>query len=185
MTSHPIDESSSDELNDSSEEGGGHALRRANLIRFVKFGLVGGLGVFVNWLFFELGYYAFGFLPEEGAILSGYGLGLFVSIFTNFLLNDIWTWSDRVKGGRRDWLHRLVKYYVSASVAGVVQVVVSWFSLQWIWAPLGWRVPATSLLGLQIPAFGLGPRLGLLTGIAFGMVINFLASHLWAFEDAE
>ncbi|MFU8807199.1 MAG: hypothetical protein ACNA8W_25545, partial [Bradymonadaceae bacterium] len=29
----------------------------------------------------------------------------------------------------------------------------------------------------------LAPRLSVLTGIACGMVINFTASHLWAFRD--
>jgi putative flippase GtrA len=158
-----------------------------HVVRLVKFSLVGGLGIGVNWIFFEVGYHVFQFLGGRMAAVSAYTLGLLVSIFTNFILNDVWTWADRRKGGLRDWFYRLGKYYVSASVAGVVQVGVSSLTLAWLWAPLGWRFPGWQLgmTGLQIPAFDLGPRLGLLTGVACGMVINFLASHLWAFQDAE
>lgn len=179
-------------LDDSTTEGSPvekQWYRRENVVRFIKFGLVGGLGVVVNWLFFEIGYYVFASLAGRAPVLIGYGLGLVVSIFTNFVLNDIWTWADREKGGIRHWFHRLGKYYVAASVAGAVQFGVSWASLEILWSKLdvmfpGWQMPVV-WSGVEIPAFDLGPRLGLLTGIACGMVINFLASHLWAFQDAE
>ncbi len=161
-------------------------LDRENAARLLKFSLVGGLGIGVNWLFFELGFYLFDFLARRTAAICAYTLGLIVSIFTNFVLNDMWTWADRRKGGIRDWFHRLGKYYVSASVAGVVQVGISSLTLAWLWEPLGWMFPGWKPgMGLAVPAFDLAPRLGLLTGVACGMVINFLASHLWAFQDAE
>ncbi|MFB6262383.1 MAG: GtrA family protein [Bradymonadaceae bacterium] len=162
---------------------------RDEVARFAKFGVVGVLGIAVNWAFFEVGYWLFGFLPADYAALVAYVVGLVTSIFANFVLNDVWTWGDRAKGGLRDWFARLLKYYVTASIAGVVQVGVSWASLRLVWSRLALRVPAVDLnvagWNLAVPAFEAGPRLGLLTGVAFGMFINFFAGHFWAFKDAE
>lgn len=162
---------------------------REQIARFTKFGLVGALGILVNWVFFEVGFWLFSPLPADWAALAAYVLGLLTSIFANFVLNDVWTWGDRAKGELRDWFERLVKYYVSASIAGVVQVGASWASLRLLWNHLALRVPALdlSIAGWEasLPAFHAGPRLGLLTGVVFGMFINFFAGHFWAFKEAE
>lgn len=186
MTTQPVGDSDS-ETSSERRRFGLERLRGEYAARFIKFGTVGALGVVVNWVFFEVGYFAFAFLSEQWAVLIGYVIGLVVSIFTNFVLNDVWTWADRVKGGMRHWFYRMGKYYVSASVAGVVQLAVSWFSLQALYGRLDLYFGGLELpfVPWEIPAFDPAPRLGLLTGILCGMVINFLASHLWAFEDAE
>lgn len=168
--------------------GSGAWYRRENLVRFVKFGIVGGFGVAVNWGFFEIGLWLFAGLGERLTYGAGVTLGIAVSILTNFIFNDIWTWGDRAKhGGLSGWLRRMVRYYVAASVAGAVQFVVFWLSLELVWGPLGWRFPGWTVPGIEfgIPAFDLGPRLSLLTGIVLGMVLNFLGGHLWAFEEVE
>jgi len=164
-------------------------LSRSHLERFIKFGIVGALGVFVNWGFFEIGYALFHPLGDDPAIAAGYLVGLAVSIFTNFVFNDIWTWADRLKGTIGDWFVRLGRYYVSASAAGAVQFAVSWVTLHTVWRPVGWVIPAGEwalfVTTVDLPKLVLAPRLALLTGVACGMIINFLASHLWAFQDAE
>lgn len=182
MATQPVDDSTS-ELDPAERSW----YRRENLVRFLKFGLVGGLGVFVNWAFFEVGFWAFSSWGDDPAYLGGLILGLLVSIFTNFVLNDVWTWADRVKGGIRHWFHRLFKYYVSALVAGAIQVAVSWWSLELLFSKLALEVPSLQIpiVGATIPAFDAAPRLGLFAGIACGMVVNFLAGHFWAFRDAE
>lgn len=145
--------------------------------RVVKFGLVGFSGVFVN-----LGVSEFLFrvalvhIADTTARLAvSNAVGVLVSIFTNFLLNDRWTWGDRRKGGRRDWARRLAKYYVSASAAGVVQVGVSSLAFDFVFEPAGW-----ALAGHRLDS-----TLAICTGIGAGMAINFVASHFWAFKDAE
>ena len=90
------------------------------------------------------------------------------------MLNDRWTWADRNKGGRPQWWSRLGKYYTSASVAAVVQLAVTQIALMTYFGSVTW-----SVYGKLI-----GPTIALLSGIACGMVVNFLASHLWAFKDA-
>jgi len=183
MTTRSVDDPSSE-----SPAGTGRWYRRENLVRLVKFGIVGTVGVGVNWGAFEFGIWAFASLGERLAYAVGVILGIVVSIFANFVFNDIWTWGDRAKrGGLAGWMRRMGRYYVAASAAGLVQFVVFWASLAWVWEPLGlwcpgWTVPA---VGAEIPEFALAPRLSLLTGIGAGMAINFLGGHLWAFRDTN
>lgn len=149
----------------------------ANRARLLKFAGVGISGVVVNLVVFSVAFHTvldslFG--GDLGFVLAN-AAGFVVSVFTNFLLNDLWTWGDRVKGDTRHWFERLGKYYVTASSAGAVQLFTAWVSLNLLWEPLA-------------PAFGdyqLAPALGVLTGIGCATIINFAASHLWAFRDAR
>lgn len=149
---------------------------RANLVRVAKFGVVGLSGVVVNLVIFELFYRLI--LTEvavESRLVAANLFGVVVSIFTNFILNDRWTWGDREKGGAGDWFGRLVKYYLLASVAAGVQVFVTWASFTLFWEHFE----------LVLFDVDLSPTASLLTGIGSGMAINFLASHFWAFRDVE
>lgn len=148
----------------------------ARFARFIKFGVVGASGVVINLGVFEA---VLVLLQERGKVAERIFLanliGVVISIFWNFMLNDRWTWGDRVKGGRAQWFKRVTKYYVSASAAAVVQLGVTQVSFALLWSGL-------SLVFLN---HDLAPSLALLTGVGFGMVINFLASHLWAFRDVQ
>lgn len=145
--------------------------------RLVKFGVVGFSGVFVNLIVSELFFRVLlDGVGEAGLrLFVSNGFGIIVSIFTNFLLNDRWTWGDRAKGGRSAWFRRLFKYYLAAGAAGLLQAAVSWASFEFLFVPLG----------LEIAGYSLDSTLSICTGIGAGMVINFLASHFWAFKDEE
>lgn len=155
----------------------GAAQARAHLMRFVKFGVVGGSGVVVNLGVARLVFWALSALvaSQDTRQLAANVCGVVVSIFTNFLLNDTWTWGDRLKGGRRQWVARVLRYYATCSIAGLVQVTAASLSYRMIWRPLG------------LDVWGVDPALELsvLVGIACGMAINFPISHLWAFKDDE
>lgn len=186
MTTEPIDTSSS-QLIAALDPGDEDALTPTSKLdaflatrvgRFIKFGVVGGSGVVVNlgvfWICFTL-LGGSGALSESTNHTLANGAGVVVSIFTNFLLNDSWTWGDRIKGNRRDWIKRLARYYLSCSIAAGVQILTASLTYSMILskfelAPLG---------------FELGPTLAVLVGIACGIAINFPISHLWAFKDAD
>ncbi len=146
------------------------------VLRFVKFGVVGLSGVVVNWLVFDAFYvFVLSELGQSPRLVASNLAGIVVSIFTNFLLNDRWTWGDRHKGAGRDWFVRLSRYYAAASVAAGVQVGVTWASFEVLW----------DHFDLVVMGYDLDPRFSLFTGIACGMFINFLASHFWAFRESE
>lgn len=151
--------------------------RAASLLRLARFAVVGGSGVLVNVVVFQAVLFLLRGVVEATATAIPFAnmAGIAVSIFTNFLLNDGWTWGDRLKGDRGQWWMRLARYYVSASLAAGVQLLVTSLSHAWLWAGLlpDWN-------GLAV-----APNVALLTGIACGMGINFYAAHKWAFKDAN
>lgn len=148
---------------------------RNNRGRLARFAAVGVSGVVVNLAVFSLAFYLLlaPLLSGDPLFVAANACGFVVSVFTNFLLNDHWTWGDRIKGGWRQWFRRVGRYYVTASGAGLIQLLTAWLSL-FFWNPL-----APPVVGIE-----LAPLLGVLTGITCGMAINFTASHLWAFRDA-
>ncbi|TXD32471.1 GtrA family protein [Lujinxingia vulgaris] len=171
MTIEPLDISTELELARPAPERW-----RARVTRLVIFGVVGLSGVGVNLAVFKVFFHLIvpATLSEDLRFVLANLAGVIVSIFTNFLLNDRFTWGDRLKGDRRDWYRRLTRYYVAASGAGAVQMITAWASLP-LWVMLGW----------QLAGYKLAPTLGVLTGIGCGMALNFLASHFWAFRDAD
>ena len=91
--------------------------------------------------------------------------GILISIFTNFLLNDTWTWGDRKKGALLSWFHRLTKYYLVAGLGGAIQ----------------WGV-----FRLLLPVFGGTNYLWAnLFGIGAATVSNYVLMHIWSFRSKE
>ncbi len=153
------------------------SVHKESLLRLTRFAIVGGSGVIINLVVFQLLLLALepaGFATSTAIPIANAG-GIIVSIFTNFLLNDSWTWGDRIKGDRKEWVRRVGRYYVSASFAAAVQLIVTSVSHANFWEALlfDWH------------GIALAPNAALLTGIACGMGINFIISHKWAFKDAK
>ena len=126
--------------------------------RILKFGVVGASGVFVNltivWLASE---WLLQGVP--GRVELAVALGIVVSIFTNFVLNQRWTWGDRLDP--RALAVLLARYYVLAGAGGVLQWIVAW--------------AARDLVGLDtLPASALA--------IAVTTVANYRGSAHWVFQ---
>lgn len=135
----------------------------ADNARFLKFATIGGSGVIVNqgilWLLADV--VLLGLPPDVRIPIAGvFAIG--VSIFTNFLLNDLWTWGDREKLGRRHFFQRLAKYYLVASAAA---------GLNYGLLLLGWKV------------VGLHHLVANLIGIGLAMVVNFIIQNRWTFRE--
>ncbi len=125
--------------------------------RILKFGIIGLSGVGVNsgllWLlatYSALPFYLCSFIAIE------------TSIITNFLLNDIWTWSDRRRGHK---LVRLLKYNLSTAFSSIfVNITVLLFLKEWVGMPY---------------------MLANLAGIGCGMLFNFYINHFWTYGDLK
>lgn len=129
--------------------------------RFIKFCVVGASGVPVNLLCTWFGYHFLFFnLPEINRKAGAYLLGIIISIFTNFLLNDIWTWKDRDKV-QRGFLGRMLRFYLVCAAASLIQFGTA--------------------MGLSV-GLHLHYLLAQLIGIALATVINFLVNNLWTFR---
>ena len=128
---------------------------RDEWIRFVRFGVVGLSGVVVNqgllYVLFEyvqLPFYLCSFIAIE------------VSIFTNFLLNDNWTWRSR-RSGR--FFMRFLRYNASAAFSSIfITITALQFFKEWVGIPYLYAN---------------------LLGIGFGMLSNFLINSLWTYGE--
>lgn len=136
---------------------------RGDFNRFLKFALVGVSGIGVNVCFLWLGKrYFFTELEAPWDFRAGLALAIGISIFTNFLLNDWWTWRDREKRGTRHWFLRVAKYYLVAAVAAGVNYAVAL---------------------LFHEGLGVHYQISNLLGIACAMVINFFIQNYWTFKE--
>ena len=108
--------------------------RKALIIQFVKFGLVGVSNTLVSWAC----YYLFLWIDDR-LYMVGSVVGTIVSIANAFFWNDRFVF----KGKQNDWksrLKRLGKTYVSYGGTSVLGMLLLWvevnaFGLDKIWAP--------------------------------------------------
>jgi dolichol-phosphate mannosyltransferase len=131
--------------------------------RFLRFAVVGGSGVVVNFAFLALGLWLFAGLDTGGREAAASALGIAVSIVSNFFLNDVWTWGDRKKGARkRDYAWRFSTYAVGAGIAAAIQFGVA---------------------ALFRSAFGAHVYLAQAAGIAVGTIVNYVINNRVVFKD--
>jgi dolichol-phosphate mannosyltransferase len=129
---------------------------RLPVLRFLKFGLVGGSGVLVNagilyglteWV--SLDYR----LAAVGAIE--------LAIIHNFTWNYLWTWRERRPATPGGWIGMFLKFNFSS---GLTALALNW----------GILVFLTEIAGVHY-------LISNLAGIAAGTIANFCLSHFWAF----
>ncbi|MDD5127810.1 MAG: glycosyltransferase [Dehalococcoidales bacterium] len=130
--------------------------RSGELLRFIKFCLVGGSGVVVNegllWL-----------LTEHGGLfyLVSSAISIETSIVTNYTLNDFFTFSDRRTRGFKSFLKRLGKF----NLVSLVGLALNW-----------------GILALLSSVLGLHYLLANLFGIAAAIIWNYLANLWWTWK---
>ena len=130
--------------------------RTGELVRFLKFCMVGASGVLVNegllWILKE-----FAALPL--ALCSA--ISIETAIMSNFLLNDFITFSDRRVRGTGFFLLRLGKFYAVSQIGLVINMGV---------------------LLLLTNVFGLHYLLSNLVGIGSAMMWNYLVNLGWTWR---
>ena len=152
---------------------------RATATRFVKFGVVGASGVVVN-----LGVYVLltrrlglgdGLLEQNIA----YGISVEISILTNFLFNDLWTFRDRRDAA--SWGTRLWRFHLISLVG---------FAINWgVFAGLNLLLARTggTMIG-DLVLFGknfgnVDDLLAACIGIGAAMFWNFFGNLLWTWTS--
>lgn len=124
--------------------------------RLWKFLLVGASGVAVNMVVFWLLTQPLGVHYLRAGIVAG-----LVSTFTNYLLNNAYTWADRKEGALSSFLQRMGRYYMA-----------TW---------LGYLVYLGFLWGLT--HVGLIPMLSNLIAIGLGGLLNFVVHNFWTWRQ--
>ena len=117
-----------------------------------KFSLVGISGIFVNQGCLSLFVSVFGFSLSIAGILA-----IELSILSNFLLNNFWTWKDNKTGS---FLQRFVKYHAVTLLSGGINYLIL----------------------LTLTSFGLHYFISNLIGMGFAALVNFILNHYWTFQ---
>jgi putative flippase GtrA len=163
--------------------------------RFIVFCLVGGSGVLVNVAVFravlmlwpgaeDLQTAGAGSVPTNVAGFSGW----LVSVLSNFVLNDRFTFDDQIERIDGGWQKRLGRYYISATATLVLQLAVLNAAL-WLLtggpfaAPLAELAASAGVIGQLFALVGAYVRtFSNLCGIALGTVVNYALSKRWVFK---
>jgi dolichol-phosphate mannosyltransferase len=124
--------------------------------RVWKFLLVGASGVIVNMAVFWLFVHPF----DAHVLPAGVVAGL-VSTFTNFVLNNRFTWADRRVGGVGVFARRLGKYYTATAGGYVVYLGLLW----------------------GLTHMGLAKMLANLIAVGFGGLFNYVMHNMWTWRD--
>jgi len=128
--------------------------------RFFKFCVVGLSGVAVNmfflWLFTE---------HLKLFYLFSSPIAIELSIINNFILNDLWTWRDRIKNQRSVWFRKVLKYHISVTISAIfANVFLLWFLTEF---------------------FNLYYLFSNLFGIGAGALLNYFLNDRWTFKQEK
>ena len=124
--------------------------------RIVKFGLVGTWGFLVNMLLLW-------FLTEKVRVYYLFSsiVAIEISLLNNYVLNDLWTWHDRGKEGKKEYLKRMLQYHVTASAAMLTNISILWI--------------LTEIFHIYYLASNI-------FGILCGALLNFFINDRWTFK---
>ena len=129
--------------------------RSGEVIRFLKFCLVGGSGVIVNEGIFALFLYGFR-INESWANV----IGIEAAILSNFVLNHQFTFADRKGTGVKSYLEKMAKF----NVASLLGAAINW------------------TIRLLLTSAGVKPLIGNLVGIVVAMLLNYFIANLWTWK---
>jgi dolichol-phosphate mannosyltransferase len=127
--------------------------------RAFKFGAVGASGVLVNYGVYVPFTRLAGVAPE-----LSYVPALLVSILTNFLLNEAWTFRDRREGGREGSARRLGQFYLVSFAGAAINYGVYWVAFR---------------------KLGIHDLIAILIGIAIATAWNFFLNLFWTWRKKE
>ena len=144
-------------------------------VRFMKFCTVGASGVVVNLGCLALFTGVFGVQANLAAALA-----IEVSINTNFLINELWTFRDR-SAGKSGFLKRLVRFHLVSLVGAAIQWVVFVGMNSIVAMACGQDVSLVAAV-TDPPDVGSWMYLSQLTGIGVATIWNFIANFYWTWK---
>jgi dolichol-phosphate mannosyltransferase len=123
--------------------------------RFWKFMLVGASGVLANVAVFWLLVH-----PMRTPVVHAGVVAAALSTFTNFLLNNTFTWADRRAVSWSVFLRRLGKYYIATGAGNLVYLALLW----------------------GLTHLGMVPMLANIIAIGVGGTLNYVAHNAWTWR---
>lgn len=143
--------------------------------RFAKFCAVGASGVFVNMGSLALLADLLGVQANAAAALS-----IEISVNTNFLINELWTFRDR-RGGAGSAGHRWLRFHAVSFVGAALQWSVFVAGNALVARALG-RAPGLLDAVVSPPDVGAWMYASQLAGIGVATLWNFMANFFWTWK---
>ena len=132
-------------------------IRFRNSEDFIRYCIVGTLGVLVNFsVYFSLTRY-FQWLPELASPMA-----IELSIISNFICHNFWTFVKRTK--QAVFINRFFKFHIVAGIAGIINY---------------------AFFITLINALIINDLISLFLGIAIGTVFNYAGNSLWTFRKSS
>lgn len=147
-------------------------------VRFIKFCTVGVSGVAVNLGCLALFAGVFGVQANLAAALA-----IEVSINTNFLVNEMWTFRDRSEG-KSGFLKRLARFHLVSLVGAAIQWGI-FVGMNLIFATTFGQDISLVAAVTDPPDVGNWMYLSQLTGIGVATIWNFVANFYWTWKHVD
>jgi dolichol-phosphate mannosyltransferase len=90
-------------------------------------------------------------------------LAIEMSLISNFIMNERWTFRDRERAGRKSYFRRMIAFNFSSGL-------VAWFT-------------QTPTLFILTHYFGMWDKAAVIIGIVIGALLNYFVSNYWIFRD--
>jgi putative flippase GtrA len=152
-------------MTDGTSDSPGRLASLRSSVRFGKFVSVGAIGAVVDTTLLVVLTEAFGVLPELATIV-----GIESAILVMFAINERWTFAEEGRAGRRSLLGRLVRSHGVRAAGSLTQFLVF--------------VAVFRGVDLALSAGGIDLWLVVAkgTGIAIGMVVNYVFESLFTWQ---
>jgi len=129
-------------------------IRFLNSKEFLKYGVVGSIGVLINLSSY---YILTRFIDLSPALSSP--IAIEISILNNFLLNNYWTFNTRVT--EKPIINRLLSFHLVSGISGLINY---------------------SVFLLMLYIINLPDLYAVLFGISVGIIFNYAGNSLWTFR---
>ncbi len=126
-------------------------------MKVIRFAFVGLIGFFVDYLTLQFFYLVFGF-----PIMLARSISFLTAVFSNWLLNRKWTFSNR---GKTNLKQQYSKFLLSSGIAAIPNLLIFKLMLE------------------LLPENQLNILIALVLGILAGFMVNFILSLKWVFAE--
>jgi dolichol-phosphate mannosyltransferase len=134
-------------------------IQQKKIRRIAKFCLVGAWGFVVNMFFLWFFTETVGLFYLLSSLIA-----IEISLLNNFVLNDLWTWRDRGKEGKREYVKRMLQYHLTASAAMLANIAILWILTE---------------------LFDVYYLVSNVFGILCGSALNFFVNDRWTFKHKK
>lgn len=147
------------EMRKSWAHSGGRSGTREILLRWLKFNLVGGIGIAVQFaaLLVLKGIFHFNYLAATAVAVEA-------AVVHNFVWHEQFTWSDRVQASWRRSLPRFARFNLTTGAVSILGNL--------------------ALMKVMVGYGGMNYLLANALAIVLCSVANFLVSEQWVFEES-